>query len=29
LSYSIEWLERHDSYEPAPIIIAKGPSKRP
>jgi predicted dithiol-disulfide oxidoreductase (DUF899 family) len=27
LSYSMEWLERHDSYERAPVMIAKGLSK--
>ncbi len=27
-SYSMEWLQRHDSYEPAPVVIAKGLSKR-
>lgn len=29
LSYSMEWLQRHDSYDPAPVMIAKGLSKRP
>jgi len=28
LSYSMEWLERHNAYEPAPVVIAKGLSKR-
>jgi len=28
LSYSMEWLRRHDVYEPAPVVIAKGLSKR-
>jgi predicted dithiol-disulfide oxidoreductase (DUF899 family) len=27
LSYPMEWLERHDAYEPAPVIIARGLSK--
>ncbi len=29
LSYSMEWLERHDAYEPAPVMIGKRLSKRP
>jgi predicted dithiol-disulfide oxidoreductase (DUF899 family) len=29
LSYSMEWLERHDAYDPPPVMIAKGLSKRP
>ncbi|MFI5375456.1 MAG: DUF899 domain-containing protein [Candidatus Rokuibacteriota bacterium] len=28
LSYSMEWLERHDAYEPAPVMIGKGLSRR-
>jgi len=28
LSYSMEWLERHDAYDPAPVMIGKGLSKR-
>jgi predicted dithiol-disulfide oxidoreductase (DUF899 family) len=29
LSYSMEWLERHDAYDPPPVVIAKGLTKRP
>ena len=31
LPYHMDWLERHDSYDraPAPVVIAKGPTKRP
>jgi len=28
LSYPMEWLQRHDAYEPAPVLIGKGPSRR-
>ena len=28
LSYSMEWLERHDAYAPAPLTIGKGPARR-
>jgi predicted dithiol-disulfide oxidoreductase (DUF899 family) len=27
-AYPMEWLQRHDSYEPASVVIAKGLSKR-
>ena len=27
LSYTMEWLQRHDAY--GPVVIAKGLSKRP
>jgi len=27
-AYPMEWLQRHDSYEPAPVVIGRGPSKR-
>ncbi len=26
--YPMEWLQRHDSYEPAPVVIGRGSSKR-
>jgi predicted dithiol-disulfide oxidoreductase (DUF899 family) len=26
-SYPMEWLERHDAYDPAPVFIGKGLSK--
>jgi predicted dithiol-disulfide oxidoreductase (DUF899 family) len=29
LSYSMEWLERHDAYEGTPIVIGRGLAKRP
>jgi hypothetical protein len=29
LSCSMEWLERHDAYDPAPMMIGKGLTKRP
>jgi len=31
LPYHMDWLERHDSYDrsPTPVVIAKGPTKRP
>lgn len=29
LPYTMAWLERHDTYDPPPIVIAKGLSKRP
>jgi predicted dithiol-disulfide oxidoreductase (DUF899 family) len=29
LSYPMAWLERHDAYEPAPVMIGQGLSKRP
>jgi len=28
LAYPMEWLQRHDAYEPAPVVIASGLSKR-
>jgi predicted dithiol-disulfide oxidoreductase (DUF899 family) len=28
LSHSMEWLQRHDAYDPPPVVIAKGLSKR-
>ena len=28
LSYSMEWLQRHDTYDPPPVMIAKGLSKQ-
>ena len=28
LPYSMAWLERHDAYDPAPVMIGKGLSKR-
>jgi predicted dithiol-disulfide oxidoreductase (DUF899 family) len=28
LSYSMEWLQRHDAYDPPPVVIAQGLSKR-
>jgi len=27
LPYSMEWLQRHDGYEPAPVVITRGLSK--
>ncbi len=29
LAYPMEWVQRHDSYAPAPVMIGKGPIKRP
>ena len=29
LSYSMEWLQRHDAYDPPSVVIAKGLSRRP
>lgn len=29
LAYTMEWLERHDAYDPPPVVIAKGLTKRP
>jgi len=29
LSHTMEWLERHDAYDPPPVTIAKGLSKGP
>lgn len=29
LSYSMEWLQRHDAYDPQPVMIGQGLSKQP